>query len=157
GPGAGNLILNGTLDLNSNSIVVNGLSGSGVVDNVTAATAVSLSIGSNDISSAFSGVIRNTGATVSMTKAGAGKITLSGANTYKGSTTVNGGELDLTTSQIGGGAITTGSGTTLGVLVSSASSLPTATLTLGAGSVLNLSGVNSTTIAVVNATNLVPG
>lgn len=156
GPGVGNLILNGTLDVNSNSVVINGLSGSGIVDNVTNGGIASITIGSNDVSSTFSGVIRDTGAALSLTKAGAGKITLEGANTYKGSTTVSDGELDITTAQTGGGAITVGSSDAMGILVNSASALPTATLTFVASSTLNLSGVNSTTIPVINATNLVP-
>ena len=157
GPSVGNVIVNGTLDLNSNNVVINGLSGNGIVDNVTNGGAALLTIGSNNVSSTFSGVIRNTGGAVSLTKLGAGKIILGGANTYKGTTTVNGGELDITTAQTGGGAIAVASGDGLGVLVNSASAMPTASLILGAGSTLNLSGVSSTTIAVVNATNLVPG
>lgn len=157
GPGMGDIIVNGTLDANSNSVVINGLSGSGIVDNVTNGGIASLTIGSNDISSTFSGVIRNTGGALSLTKAGGGKITLEGANTYKGTTTIDSGELDITTGQTGGGAITVASGGALGVLVNSASALPTGTLTLGASSTLNLSGVSSTTIPVIYATNLVPG
>src|SRR5205823_3319774 len=82
GPGTGNLNLNGTLDVNSNSITINGLSGSGIVDNTTNAAAATLTIGSNDVSSAFSGVIRNTGAALSLIKTGAGKIALNGPNAY---------------------------------------------------------------------------
>jgi fibronectin-binding autotransporter adhesin len=156
GPGVGNLILNGTLDVNSNNVVLNGISGSGVVDNFTNPVVASLTIGSNDVSSTFNGTIKNTGAALSVIKVGAGKITLGGANTYAGTTTVNGGELDLTTSQTSGGAITVSGGSALGALVNSATSLSTATLTAGASSALNFSGVNSTTIAPINATNLAP-
>jgi autotransporter-associated beta strand protein len=156
GPGVGNLILNGSLDLNSNNIVVNGLSGNGIVDNVSTNAIASLTIGSNDFASTFNGIIRNTGSALSVNKVGAGKITLGGANTYRGATTVSNGELDLTTSQTGGGAISINTGPTLGVLVNSASSLPTATLTASSGSALNFSGVSSTTIAPINATNLAP-
>lgn len=156
GPVAGNLILNGTLDVNSNNVVINGLSGNGIVDNTTNAATASLTLGSNDVSSAFSGIVRNTGATLSITKIGAGKITLGGANTYRGTTTVNGGELDISTSQSGGGAISVASGATLGVLVNSASSVPTLTLTASNASALSLSGVSSTTVAPIYATNLAP-
>jgi autotransporter-associated beta strand protein len=156
GPGVGNVILNGTLDLNSNNIVINGLSGNGIVDNITSAAVTSLTLGSNDVSSTFNGIVRNSGAALSVTKVGAGKITLGGANTYKGNTTVGGGELDISTSQSGGGAITVAGGATLGVLVNSASSIPASTLTASDASVLSFSGVSSTTVAPIYTTNLAP-
>jgi len=162
GPGAGNLILNGILDLNSNSLVVNGLSGGGNLDNMnTNGGLLMLTIGSNDVSSAFSGAIKNSaaptnGSALAVIKVGAGTISLSGANTYNGNTTINGGELDISTSKTGGGAITASAGTTLGVLVSSLASIACTTLTASNTSVLSFSGLNSTTVAPINATNLVP-
>jgi autotransporter-associated beta strand protein len=162
GPGVGNLILNGTLDVNSNSIVLNGLSGSGIVDNMNTNGGVqNLTIGSNDVSSVFSGPIKNSaaptnGSALAVTKVGAGTITISGANTYNGPTTINGGELDINTSKSGGGAITASVGTKLGVLVNSAISIPAAILTASNTSVLSFSGLNSTTVAPINATNLAP-
>jgi fibronectin-binding autotransporter adhesin len=155
GPGAGNLILNGTLDVNSNNVVLNGLSGGGTIDNVTNAGAAALTIGSNDVSSAFSGVIKNTGGALSLIKVGAGKITLSGPSSYAGTTAVTGGELDLNSSQTGGGAVTVNAGAVLGMVVNSAASLPTATLAAN-GAALTFSGLASTTIAPLFATNLAP-
>lgn len=56
-----------------------------------------LSVGSNDLSTAFSGVAQDGGlsggAGGSVTKIGAGRLTLSGANTYTGGTTVEAGTL----------------------------------------------------------------
>jgi autotransporter-associated beta strand protein len=49
-----------------------------------------LTIGSNNQSTAFSGIIQDSG---SLTKLGTGRLTLSGANTYTGTTTVSGGVL----------------------------------------------------------------
>ena len=46
-------------------------------------------------SSTFSGFIQNGTGTVALTKAGSGTLTLSGANTYTGGTTLGGGELSL--------------------------------------------------------------
>ena len=50
-----------------------------------------LTVGSNDLSTAVSGSI--TGTTGGLTKAGAGTLTLSGANTYIGATSLNAGGL----------------------------------------------------------------
>ena len=92
GPGFGDLSVAGTLDLNAFSETVNGLSGSGIVDNQAAGTAT-LTVGDNDQSSTFSGVLKNTTGTLALTKMGAGSLTLSGINTYNGPTTLSAGEL----------------------------------------------------------------
>lgn len=62
-----------------------------------------LTIGSNNLSTTFAGVIQGAG---SITKSGSGKLTLSGANTYTGGTIVSAGSL-LVTNRRGSG---TGSG-----------------------------------------------
>src|SRR5439155_5297353 len=49
-----------------------------------------LTVGSNNLSTTFSGVIQDSG---SLTKIGTGILTLIGANTYAGGTTINGGTL----------------------------------------------------------------
>lgn len=49
-----------------------------------------LIIGSNDLSTTFSGTIQDSG---SLTKVGLGTLTLSGENTYRGGTTIEGGKL----------------------------------------------------------------
>ena len=59
GAGKGNVAVNGgTLDLGGYSETINGLSGSGAVDNSGAATA--LTVGNNNATSTFSGAIGNT-------------------------------------------------------------------------------------------------
>jgi autotransporter-associated beta strand protein len=57
-----------------------------------------LTVGDNDATGAentFSGVIKNTAGTLSLTKIGNGTLTLSGTNTYGGNTTINAGKLQL--------------------------------------------------------------
>ena len=91
GANKGNVTVTGTLDLGGFSGTMNGLSGAGTVDNSTGTSTYTLSVGNNAQSSAFSGVIKNTSGTVALTKASTGTLTLSGANTYSGITTVTGG------------------------------------------------------------------
>ncbi|MCY2924798.1 MAG: autotransporter-associated beta strand repeat-containing protein, partial [Planctomycetota bacterium] len=52
GAGKGNLTVNGTLNLNGVNVALNGLSGSGTVDNITG-TAMTLGVGNNDQTSSF--------------------------------------------------------------------------------------------------------
>ncbi|HOX03938.1 MAG TPA: autotransporter-associated beta strand repeat-containing protein [Candidatus Paceibacterota bacterium] len=108
-----------TLDLNGFNETINGLSSEGAanlaglfVEN-NSVNPSTLTLGDNDQSAFFAGIIRDgTGAIgiqglgpVNLRKIGGGIQTLTGANTYSGTTTVDGGTLAL----IGGGSIS-GSG-----------------------------------------------
>lgn len=89
GSGKGNVGLTaGTLDLNGFSQTVNNLAGGGTIDN-TFSAAATLTVECS-APSVFSGVIQNTGDSLSVTKAGAAALTVSGASTYSGVTTVAG-------------------------------------------------------------------
>ncbi len=90
GVGSGNLSLTGTLDLNGNSETINGLSGTGIIDNTVVST-TTLTVGGNDQTSNFSGVIQDTTGTLNLTKIGTGDLTLSNANTLSGAITISGG------------------------------------------------------------------
>ncbi len=101
GSSAGNVIDNGTLKLNGFSQSINGLSGAGTVDGVSGTP--TLTVGSRDATSSFTGIIKNTAGTLALTKVGTGTETLSGANTYSGLTTVTAGRLTFQDNH-GGGA-----------------------------------------------------
>ena len=92
GDGKGNLIVTaGSFKMNGFSETINGLSGAGTVDGISGAP--TLTVGDNNATSAFTGVIKNTAGSLALTKIGSGTLTLSGANTYTGATTVSAGSL----------------------------------------------------------------
>jgi autotransporter-associated beta strand protein len=80
------------------AVTVGSIEGSGVV----AIGGTTLTVGANDLSTTFSGVIQNLGNRTgsdahdgSLVKIGAGTLTLTGANTYTGGTTFAGGVLNV--------------------------------------------------------------
>lgn len=111
---------NGTLDISnhhSNLVTIGSLAGDGVVFLGSNA----LTIGSNNQSTSFSGVIQdggiNQGTGGSLTKLGKGTLTLTGANTYTGTTTISRGTLQVSNnsgSGTGTGAVNVNAGTLAG-------------------------------------------
>jgi len=97
GANAGNLLLDGTFNLNGYSQTVNGLATvstpTGIVDGGSGMP--TLTVGDNDAYSEFDGVIKNSSGSLSLTKIGAGNLNLTGTNTYTGNTTVNAGTLEI--------------------------------------------------------------
>ena len=112
GTGAGNVTVNGTLDLAGFSPVLNNLSGTGVVDDVSAGGSPVLTVATAG-NPTFGGVIKNTTGSVGLTVAGTGTWTLTGSNTFSGPTVISGGVLNVNGSLAGGG-LTAQSGTALG-------------------------------------------
>ncbi len=97
-----------TLDLNGASQNIAGLSGGGVIGGevkfgATAGTTLTVNASAN---TSYDGVISGTGAIV---KEGAGMLTLSGANSYTGATTINNGTVRIAS----GGALGTTAGNTV--------------------------------------------
>src|SRR5271157_4787259 len=90
------------LDLNGFNNTIGSLSGNGTVLN-NGATAATLTVGNDNTNTTFGGVLENGTSVLQLTKIGAGTLTLTGANTYTGGTTISAGTL-----QIGNGG-TTGS------------------------------------------------
>src|SRR5205085_9859227 len=80
---------NGTLDLinaTTQAVSIGSLAGNGIVS----LAGHTLSIGNNNLSTSFSGMIQEIGG---VTKVGSGTLTLTGANSYTGATTVTAGTL----------------------------------------------------------------
>jgi autotransporter-associated beta strand protein len=118
-PNASVVDVAGLFTLYGTSETIGGLSGSGIVQGHNAVLTVA-----NSANSTFSGTLRNNpneGGALTVSKTGAGTLTLSGNNTYTGSTIVSGGTLELSGTnangnlRVDGGALTriTGGTTTV--------------------------------------------
>ena len=82
-----NIAAGAKLDVNGLAVVINNVTGSGVIDNALAASNATITFGGASVS--FGGTIQNTGGSLAIVKAGTGTLTLSGNNTYSGGTTAN--------------------------------------------------------------------
>ncbi|WP_194266237.1 autotransporter-associated beta strand repeat-containing protein [Dechloromonas sp. H13] len=87
-----NVASGATFDLRGFNETIDALTGGGAVTK-TGTGATTLTVGFNNGSGAFSGVIQNPTGTLALTKIGTGTQTLSGANTYSGATSINDGAL----------------------------------------------------------------
>lgn len=119
---------NGNFDISNHALpgaTIGSLEGDGIVF----LGGHTLTIGSNDLNTNFSGALSDDGPFGSglpsgLTKIGRGTLTLSGTNTYTGATTINEGKLELDGSILS--AITVNNGGTLGAPVLPAMSRSTA-------------------------------
>jgi len=117
-------------DLNNFSSGSVGSAMSGIIENATAATTATFTIGNaNTTPATFQGVIRNGAGTVALTKTGTNTQTLSGNCAYTGATTVNGGTLRVNGGLAGGSAVAVNTG---GTLIANGSVGGTVTVAAGA-------------------------
>jgi len=158
GFGYGNVSLVGfavgtiTWNLNGFNQTVNGLSSTGTgtsifIENTTGTA--TLTIGNNDQSGTFGGVLEDAGGPLALTKIGGGVETLSGANSYTGPTTVNGGTLAVS----GSGSIS--SSTSIAVNTGATLDI-TGAATFSTGSPLQLNGgtlVGNGSVGALGMTN----
>jgi autotransporter-associated beta strand protein len=93
GATAGDLTVYGTLRLNGYSQTINGLFGTNTVDGGSGTP--TLTVGGNNETSEFDGVIVNSSGSLSLNKIGTGSLYLTATNTYTGNTTVNAGTLEI--------------------------------------------------------------
>jgi autotransporter-associated beta strand protein len=105
------LLIDGTFDMRV-ADTIGAISGSGLITNGFASvTTAALTVNNGGGNGVFSGSI---GGNLSLTKAGAGYLTLSGPSTHSGGTTLSGGQLNINhASALGTGALTIADGVSL--------------------------------------------
>ncbi|MFA5165118.1 MAG: autotransporter-associated beta strand repeat-containing protein, partial [Candidatus Omnitrophota bacterium] len=148
-----------TMSLNNFSQTIGSLSGSGTVNNSGAADRT-LTVGSTPLgygdgtSTTFSGLIADGGAgKFSLTKDGTGTLILTGANTYTGDTTIDGGTLQVSNAgALGTGAVTNNATLDIGSTTLNVNGV----YTQAAGSTLRLSAVSASSLgSIVSASDAV--
>jgi autotransporter-associated beta strand protein len=144
------------LNLNGNDQTLAGLTNSGGGSlrtfNILSSAAATLTIDGTS-SNTFTGLIGNGGTNISIVKDGSGTQTLSGANTYAGPTTINGGALRIQhASGLGatsGDTVVNGTGT---ANVANARLELAGSITVGAGESVTINGVGNFNGALTSAT-----
>jgi autotransporter-associated beta strand protein len=137
--------------LNGFSDTIGALIGNGTVD-VTGGGTSTLTVGDNDDSGTFSGVIQNTSGTLGLTKSGLGTETLGGSNTYTGPTVIDFGTLKVVNPNAlgsGASALTINAGGSLDM----STNLVVASLNGGGGRVVNSSATANTLVLQNSAGN----
>ncbi len=166
GAAAGTVVLNGgassagTIDVNGFSTDFGGLSGTAgavpaTITNSAFGANATLTVGDNNSTDSFSGTIADGNSTLALIKTGSGTLTLAGANTYSGNTTVTKGILALTNTAALGNVTTT---TNLTVNTGGELQLPAGTaitvgnVSVGGNGVTALGAINGGTLNVTGNT-----
>jgi autotransporter-associated beta strand protein len=103
----------------TNTINFGSISGSGQIQNDTASSLTTLSVGALNTSTTFGGTIKDNGTGIlALVKTGAGTLALTGASTYSGGTTINNGTIGFASanganSNLGTGSVTVNAGAIL--------------------------------------------
>jgi autotransporter-associated beta strand protein len=134
GISSGSVAVFGTLNLNGFSPTFDALNGAGTIDSSGAGT-MTMTIGNSGGNGTFSGAIKNTAGTVSLTKNGVGTEVLAGSNSYGGTTTINAGVLQLNAGGvINGGAVNVTSAAGAQLVINGGSLTASASSNLGGSS-----------------------
>ena len=138
-----------SLDFATGTISFGSMTGSAAFNGNNAGTKT-ISAGALGLNDTYSGVISNGTGTLALTKVGSGTMTLSGANTYTGATTVSAGRLVLssTGSINSASALTVSNGATFDVSGKAAYTMGTGSTTIGIGATTAGLFDGSTTTAV---------
>jgi fibronectin-binding autotransporter adhesin len=161
---------NGTLSFGGlSTAALGGLSGSQSLPLLNSSGGgVAMTVGNNSLSTTYSGVLSGAGG--SLTKAGNGTTTLTGSNSYSGTTTVNAGALVVSSGGLiqgssavvnagsllvqSGGNLNTATTVTGGMLsVASAGSIESSTTTVSGGVLLASSGGSFNSAAAIALSN----
>jgi autotransporter-associated beta strand protein len=144
--------LTGRLDIGTSNVTIGGanltvgsLAGTGNVSNGSA-TAMTLTVGGDNSTSTFGGVLANGGTgAMALVKTGSGSLTLTAVNTYTGGTTIADGTLGVASdTSLGTGAVTISPTGTLAYSATTSTNksfnLGNGTLAAGAGATVTLIG-----------------
>jgi len=134
-----------TLNLNNYSDTIGSLAGAGAVTLGSGTLTISPAAGSTT----FSGSISGTGG---LTKAGAGTLVLTGANTYSGATTVNAGTLSLGSSFTGSSLVLNG-----GTFLLSGASGTFNSLTVNTSSILDFGTAGASMLTILDSVTVASG
>jgi autotransporter-associated beta strand protein len=129
----------GTFDISNTYVTIGSLAGAGIVKNSGGTGGIFLTIGRDDTSTSFTGLmVPTTAANLAITKVGAGILTLQSlaSSTYTGATVINGGGIALNFNSIIPFSLT-GAGTIVGTAVttSAQNTLTAGQTTVGSTSV----------------------
>jgi autotransporter-associated beta strand protein len=143
--GSGDVVIDAgaALDVNGNTATptIGLLSGAGTVTNSGTFVSTFKLAGSAADSQTFTGVITDSGSNLNLSMSG-GTETLTGANTYHGTTSLSGGTLDLTGTLVNTSGVTVTGGTLNATAINGLTGSTTLTVSNSAGTA-NLSGSNN--------------